>query len=167
MKHLIWSSEVDINDWKEDYKDAIANGIITEETDIEDYVNNYIKDSLENEIVNLDIPLEGKILVIGDLGLWNGRKSGYKIIEKRNINAILTSNHEGEIEFFSDGKNIKAICHHHDGINHYEYREIREEQINNIDYLLNRLYHQLPVTRQMINRYTKSIAPRVNKVYGW
>ena len=42
-----------------------------------------------------------------------------------------------------------------------------EEQINNIDYLLNWLYHQLPVTRQMINRYTKSIAPQMNKVYGW
>ena len=83
MKHLIWSSKVDINDWKEDYKDAIANRIITEETNIEDYVNNYIENNLENEIANLDIPLEGKILVIGDLGLWNSRKNRYKIIEKR------------------------------------------------------------------------------------
>ena len=117
---------------KKDYKDAIANGIITEKTNIEDYVNNYIEDSLKNEITNLDISLEGKILVIGNLELWNGRRSKYKIIKKRNINAILTNNHEGEIEFFSNGKNIKAICHHHDGINHYEYREIRKKQIDKI-----------------------------------
>ncbi len=75
MKYLIRLSEVDINDQKEDYKDAIVNGIITKETDIEDSVNNYI------------------------------------------------------------------------------------------DYLLNRLYHQLHVTYQMINRYIKSIAPQVNKIY--
>ena len=37
---------------KKDYKDAITNRIITEETDIEDYVNNYIENSLENEIDN-------------------------------------------------------------------------------------------------------------------
>ena len=71
-----------------------------------------------------------------------------------------------DIKLLKNGKNVKAICRHHDGINHYEYWEIRKEQIDNIDYLLNRLYHQLPVTRQMINRYAKSIAPQVNKVYG-
>lgn len=35
---------------------------------------------LDDERMNLDIQLDKPILVIVDLGLWNGRYSGYKEI---------------------------------------------------------------------------------------
>ena len=40
---------------------------------------------LDDERMNLDIQLDKPILVIVDLGLWNGRYSGYKEIKSGNI----------------------------------------------------------------------------------
>ena len=70
--------------------------------------------------------LEGNILLIADLGLWNGRKSGYRIIDN-NVGNILSSLSEGEIEYFADTqtKQVKAVQHHHDGTNYITFREIK------------------------------------------
>ena len=46
-------------------------------------------DYLGDERMNLNIQLDRPILVIGDLGLWNGRRSGYKEIESGNIRDCL------------------------------------------------------------------------------
>jgi len=164
-KHMIWESHIDIEDWEDGYKEQKELGYIEDGQDIYEWASQLNYGYLGDERMNLNIPLEGKILVIADLGLFYGRRSAYKIIEKRNINAILTDDHEGEIEYFSDGRNIKGICRHHDGTNYYEYREIRKGK--HIENLLNRLYYGHPVSRKMINYYTKSIAPQVNAVYGW
>ena len=40
---------------------------------------------LNDERENLDIQLSQPILVIGDLGMWNGRRMGYKEIASGNI----------------------------------------------------------------------------------
>ena len=34
----------------------------------------------DDEMINLDKKLNGKILIIADLGLWDGHKSAYKIV---------------------------------------------------------------------------------------
>lgn len=162
-KKMIWTSEINMEDWEEFLEEEYPK--IKDKNEQYDLVRDYIIRNLEDERQNLNIPTNGKILIIADLGLWDGRRSGYKIIDKRNINAILTIYYEGETEYYSDGWNIKGIWKHHDGTNYYEFREIREGK--HIDNLLNRLYCGKPVSRKMINYYTKSIAPQVNAVYGW
>lgn len=162
-KKIIWTNEINMEDWKEFLEEEYPE--IKNKNKQYKLVRDCIISNLEDERQNLNIPTNGRILMIADLGLWDGRRSGYKIIDKRNINAILTNNPNGEVEYYSDGWNIKGIWKHHDGTDYFEFREIREgKQINN---LTERLYYGFPVNRKMINYYTKSIAPQVNAVYGW
>jgi len=161
-KKTIWSNEdIDgeleyINE-QEEYKD------LNEEEKTELAYEN-INRGLEDERDNLDIQLNGSILCIADLGLWNGRKQGYKVIKSGNIKDILFSDCD-YASWYSDGHNIKAKLSHHDGTNYIEYREIKNEE--NIDNLLNDLYGGKKITRAKINYYTKSILREVKKVYGW
>ena len=116
-----------------------------------------------DECANLDRHLDGRILVVASLGLWNGRKSGYKILG-HNLNRILSAVSDGELEVYFDGHNVLANNTHHDGTNHLEFREIRED--TNIDKLLDMIYED-NFTRKDLNRYTKSLGGYVRKIYGW
>lgn len=169
MKRLtIWSNR-DINpaDWVESYKETAEINGWDEDTDSEnnlwDYIHEMLSIYLDDEIANLNIITNGRILVIGDLGLWDGRKQGYQIFGK-NVNSIFKS-HYDYTEWYSDGYNIRAIDVHHDGVNYYEFREIREDR--NIQNLLDAIYNGEKITRKKLNYYTKSLHPYVAKVYGW
>jgi len=159
MKKIIWTNDV----YLEDYEDYFREEGITdkEEKMKEMYLLNEL--DFEAEMVNLDIKLPGKILVIACLGLWNGRRSGYKIMDN-NLNEILTASIGDLYEVYFDGHNIKAKDAHHDGINYYEFRLIRNDR--NIDILLEKIYND-DFSRQDINNYTKSLAPYIKEVYGW
>lgn len=167
-KHIIWSNR-DINpeDWIEGYKEIAEENGWDEDTDDENNLWRFIYESLDqylyDERMNLNIPTDGRILVIADLGLWDGLHKGYQILSK-NVNAIFDV-HDDCTEWYSDGYNIKAIDAHHDGVNHYEYREIREDR--NIQNLLDAIYDGEEITRKMLNYYTRSLHSRVAKVYGW
>jgi hypothetical protein len=158
-KHIIWSSDIgDINDWHYDNDEDLS-----EETKYEmTYEDNAI--TLDDERMNLNIQLDNPILIIASLGLWDGRRSGYKIIQSGKISDILYSDCD-DAEWYTDGYNVKCIARHHDGTNYYEYREIKD--MNNIDKLTDKLYNNEDVDRDLINRYTRSIVKHVNKVYGW
>lgn len=118
---------------------------------------------LEDERMNLDIATDGNIIAIADLGLWNGRSTGYWILAP-NISSIFDTG-ENFAKWYCDGYNIKAEIHHHDGVNYVEYREIKKGM--NIDALLDKIYNGEEYSRAYLNRYTKSIAPQVKEVYGW
>ena len=167
-KRIIWSNmNINPDDWKDGYKEIAEENGWNEDTDNENNLQNYIYEELEryidDERMNLDIPTDGRILVIADLGLWNGRKQGYQILNG-NVKNILYDNSD-YIEWYSDGYNIKATAVHHDGTNFYEFRVIREDR--NIQNLLDAIYNGEEITRQKLNYYTKSLEPYVRRVYGW
>ena len=167
-KKIIWSNmDLDVNNWKESYKAYLEACNINKDPDDETAIYNWMYKTmqlyLEDERENLNIQTDGRILVIADLGLWNGRKQGYKIIDG-NVNNILSDDAD-YIEWYGDGYNIKATAIHHDGTNHYEYRVIREDK--NIDNLLNAIYNGEEISRKKLNYYTKSLYPYIAKVYGW
>lgn len=132
---------------------------------IADIIAESINMSFDDERMNLDKELEGRILCIADVGTWRGRFSGYKILGN-NLSDIV-SPHGDSIEDFKiymDGRNVYWTGHHHDGVNHVEFREIREDR--NIENLLDKLYNQEEVTRKEINYYTRSIRPYIKEIYG-
>ena len=142
------------------------------ENDFEDWETADVSDTIYEEIdmwfddeqSNLFRTLDGRILAIADMGLWYGRRTGYKILGN-NLNEVLTCGIGcDEKEIYCDGRNVLATGYHHDGRNHVEFREIREDR--NIDNLLNKLYNNEEVTRREINYYTKSLRPYVKQVYG-
>ena len=77
-EHIIWSNEnLDLDDWREDlledHPDASEDELYTLMVELN-------SDYLGDERTNLNIQLNQPILVVADLGRWNGRFSGYREI---------------------------------------------------------------------------------------
>lgn len=169
-KRVIWSNmDLDIEDWKDGYKEYLEiNDITDKDPDYEDEIYIWMdetnNDYLYDERVNLNKKVDGRILIICDLGLWNGRRSGYQIIDSRNIKDILYADCD-YVEWYGDGYNIRSVQNHHDGTNYCLYRVIREDR--NINNLLDAIYRGEKITSSKLNYYTKSLYRPVADVYGW
>jgi hypothetical protein len=162
----IWSNmDLKIEDWTDYFEsDEIFCSEERSEEEKMEAITQLNNDYLDDERSNLDVLTHYKILVIADLGLWNGRRNGYKVFTGYNINEILSDDDCEYMKWYSDGRDIRFTGHHHDGTNNYLYREIREDK--NIDVLLEKIYNGT-AERSDITRYTKSILPYVANVYGW
>ena len=85
--HLIWSDyDLDYEDWQDFLEEEYPN-LSEDERVARMYELN--SEYLEDERANLDIQLSQPILIIGDLGLWDGRRMGYKEIASGNIRDCL------------------------------------------------------------------------------
>lgn len=157
-KRIIWSNiHINKDDWKE-----IAEENGWNEDELQCFIDEELTDYWNTELENLNVPLDGRVIAIADLGLWMGRRQGYRILG-RNANSIFNVG-EDYNEYYSDGYNIKATCKHHDGVNYIEYRVIREDR--DIYNLLNDICNGNEITRRKLNYYTRSLLPYVAKVYG-
>ena len=161
MKRTIWSSKINLPDWEDYLKEEHPD--VTSEMEKYNLAFRLNNEYLYDERANLHRNANGRILVIADLGLWNGRVKGYKILSE-NIADILYNSSCDDMEWYSDGKNIKGTGHHHDGTNHYLYRVIKEDK--NIDVLLTAI-RKGTISNHQIGYYTESLHPYVAKIYGW
>ena len=164
-EHIIWSNDnLDYKDWKEDLEEEFPN--LTEDERVEKmYETNNMY--LDDERVNLNIQLPRPIIVIGDIGRWDGRVKGYKEIKSGNIRDCLYDDCEYVTWFVDEHKDLRCTAHHHDGTNYYLYRTYRdnvsERQIENFK---EKLYNGV-VTQKDIDRITKRIGDKIAEVYGW
>lgn len=167
MKKVIFTNDY----WNLDTDMIIVNYCEVNDIDINE-LSDYEKDNIINdeiihwyefEKMTLDYELDNDILAIADLGLWNGRTSGYKILSD-NLNNILNVNGD-VIEVYAENGNIRAKATHHDGTNYILFRKIRDDR--DIDKLLDRLYEGKPVSPSLLNYYTESLYPQVGEIYGW
>lgn len=167
MKKIIFTNDywnLDTNMIVEDY--CNCNDInINELSDFakDNIINNDIESWYDAEKLNLDIQLDDDVLAIADLGLWNGRTSGYKLLGN-NLNEILNVNGD-VIEIYAENRNIKAKAEHHDGVNYILFRKIRDGR--DIEKLLARIYENKPISPSLLNYYTESLYPEVKSIYGW
>lgn len=163
-RHIIWSNDLDYDDWKDDLEEQYPELSANERMDLMYEINGtYFQD----EKTNLDIQLSRPILVIGDLGLWNGRRMGYKEIESGNIRDCLYSDTDYATWFVDKNGDFRCDAIHHDGTNHYLYRvykdDVSETQINN---LKEKIYYG-KATRADIVRVTRRLGDDIAKVYGF
>ena len=162
-RHIIWSNRnLDLADWKDFLEEEYPE--VTDEYEQYELISEMNMEYLRDERCNLSEKIDGRILVIADLGLWDGRKQGYKILGN-TISDILYDEDGEYLEWYGDGYNIKATVSHHDGTNFYEYRVIREDR--NIENLLDAIYNGEEINRKKLNYYTKSLYPYIAKIYGW
>ena len=70
----------------------------------------------------LDIVLPEPILVIANLGLWNGRHSGYREILSRNLRDCFYTDADLTEWYLDRLGDLRADGIHHDGRNYYLYR---------------------------------------------
>lgn len=162
-RHIIWSNRnLDLADWKDFIEEEYPD--VTDEDKQYELISEMNMEYLRDERCNLSEKVDGRILVIADLGLWYGRRQGYKILGN-TISDILYDRDGEYLEWYGDGYNIKATVSHHDGTNFYEYRVIREDR--NIENLLDAIYNGEEINRKKLNYYTKSLYPYIAKIYGW
>lgn len=163
--HLIWSDYyLDLEDWRESLEEEYPGYSDDELTDIM-YKTNAVY--IDDERCNLDIPLNCTILVIGDLGLWNGRRMGYKEIESGNIKDCLFSDTDFTTWYVDKDGDLRCEAIHHDGTNYYRYRvykaDATEEQIED---LKDKLYYGR-ATEADILAVTDRLGDEIGRVYGW
>lgn len=93
-RRIIWSNQnLDVDDWREDYKEFLEANELDDDPNDEQALYEWMEDTnyeyLSDERVNLNVQLSQPIIVIGDIGRWNGRVMGYKDIPSGNIRDCL------------------------------------------------------------------------------
>ena len=187
QKNVIWSNRQDYIDsiyselvtngsefWDEwferngDDYDDMNDAYTALENDAYDEAVRLCEDYLDDERANLNIDTHSDIIAIADLGLWDGRRMGYKMIGSSNIaDCLYTDRGMEDVEWYCDAYNFKARMWHHDGVNEILYRA-RKDGISEMqwDDFLYKIYSG-KMTKQDIHRYTRSLQPDIAKVYGW
>lgn len=165
-KWIIWQNlDLDIADWDFSFWEEEGRELTFDEKFNIMLDENY--ESLEEERCNLNVKLDGEIIIIANLGLWYGRRSGYRIIESGNIADCLYDRDCEYLEWYCDKYDFRCNAHHHDGSNHYLYREIRPELTDTQrENFLYKLTHG-EINERTLRRYTKSIRPVIASIYGW
>ena len=163
--HLIWSNyHLDLDDWRDDLLEEYPDA---GETELYQLMQERNDSYLDDERVNLNIQQSRPILVIADLGRWNGRFSGYKEIASGNIRDCLYSDTDYSTWYVDRLGDLRCDAIHHDGTNHYLYRVykpgVTETQI---DRLKGKIYDGI-ATRSDITRITQRLGDDIGKVYGW
>ena len=167
QKYRIWSDyDLDYEDWREDLENEYPELSEYERMALMHEINGGY---LDDERANLNIQLDQPILIIADLGLWQGRRMGYKEIESGNIRDCLFSDRDTDYATWYVDKlgDLRCDAIHHDGTNFLLYRTykdgVSEEQI---DRLKEKLYCGT-ATRADITRITRRLGDEIGKVYGW
>ena len=176
MKQTIWSNDLSLKDykeWLEAYKEWLMdnNDDIDEDEmeciDIDDYAfSEWLYETLDmyiyDERINLDIQTDNTLIALAEMGLWNGKRYGYKLIDDDNIKNTLYSDCD-LCSWYLDRYNFRSVQKHHDGTNYIMYRELKDDKY--LDIVTNKAYMGT-LTDKDISRYTKSIKPLINKIYG-
>lgn len=171
-RHIIWSNvNLDLDDWREDMKEQLAeNGYAPDEITEDRLYEEMLETNssyLDDERANLNIQEAQPIIVIADLGRWNGRFQGYKMIESGNIKDCLYSDTDYSEWYVDKLGDLRADAIHHDGTNHYLYRVFKDGTTpEQIERLQDKIYSGI-ATRSDITRVTKRLGDDIGKVYGW
>lgn len=163
--HVIWSDYyLDLEDWRESLEELYPD--YPEDELYEKMVDSNAV-NLDDERYNLDIPMNRTIIVIGDLGLWNGRRMGYKEIESGNIKDCLYSDTVYTTWFVDKDGDFRCEAIHHDGTNYYRYRVYKKDATDEqIEDLQDKLYYGR-ATEADILAVTDRLGDEIGKVYGW
>ena len=163
--HMIWSNYyLDIDDWRDDLLEENPDA---SESELVQMMYDRNDDYLGDERMNLNIQLSSPILVIGDLGLWHGRRMGYKEIPSGNIRDCLYSDTDYSTWYVDRKGDFRCDAIHHDGSNHYLYRAYKPGATEaQIERLKEKIYDGV-ATRADIARVTQRLGDEISKVYGW
>lgn len=174
-KHIIWSDlNLDIDDgWREAYAECVEINGWDDDSDNEYAIYEYMVETnsmyLDDERMNLDIEVSQPIIAIADLGLWNGRFSGYKELNSCNIKDCLNGFNSCDYHewYVDDQGDLRCTAAHHDGTNYVLYRAYRDDiSDEQIDEFLEKIYDG-KATQDDIDTYTRKLGDEIAKVYGW
>lgn len=164
MKQIIWSSEYLFDDKAREEYESSQRGILDDEDyDVSDAEwAEVVNGNLSDERMNLDKRIDGVVMAFADLGFWNGRRLGYKILG-HNINGIFNVS-EDDNEWYGDGFNIRGNLTHHDGTHHVLYRVAKD--IDEAEHIGELIFNR-EIDEVGFRKKTRSLYPYVAEIYGW
>ncbi len=171
-RHIIWS-DMDLNpdDWRDDYKDYLEINELADDPNDENELYKWMVETneeyLADERMNLNIQLSQPIIVIGDIGRWNGRVMGYKMIDSGNIKDCLYSDTDFTEWYVDRYGDLRADAVHHDGTNHYLYRVFKNGITPEQAERLQDKIYMGKATRADITRVTRRLGDEIAAVYGF
>ena len=166
-QHIIWTND-DFDALEEIKKDIMEdNPELTEEQALRCAYETR-DEYLEDEKQNLNIEVGDEIIIIADLGLWDGRRMGYKLIHSTNIRDCLSGTCGDYVTWYVDTLgDLRCDDIHHDGTNHYLYRAWKDGvSYAQRELLMQKIYCGI-ATRKDITRLTRKLGTYVADVYGW
>lgn len=163
-KHIIWSNDLDYEDWREDLEQEFPDASEDERIQIMYETN---AEYLYDERTNLDINTGEPIIGIADLGLWYGRVSGYAIIQSGFISDCLVAHDDYNTWYVDRYGDLRGDGVHHDGVNHYLYRTFKPHTTLAQRQNLMRKIYEGTATRKDITRVTDRLGDYIGDVYGW
>lgn len=163
--HIIWGDiNLDFENWRADFEAKYPD---LSESELVRKMYEVNADYLLEERMNLNIQFSKPILVIADIGQWDGRYDGYAEVRSGRISDCLYFEMD-MCEWYADQYgDLCADAVHQDGTNHCLYRVYKdtatESQIEN---LKNRIYEG-KATRADITRVTRRFGDEIAAVHGF
>ncbi|MBP5422003.1 MAG: hypothetical protein J6Y78_06160 [Paludibacteraceae bacterium] len=164
IKNVIYTNNYSTNDYEDAYREYLEdNNLTDDDIDFWTWANEDQEVWLGAEKANLNVPCN-KVVIIGKISLWNGIRKGMKFLGE-NVNSIFNYSMGDFVEFFADRYNVCCTDAHHDGTNHYTYRELKDGVTEEMfERAFTKAKH---IDSKFLCRYTNSLRPKVAKVYGW
>ena len=164
-EHVIWDSEFDIDDYKDYLEEEWPE--VTDEEEQYDICREDNEETLECERMNLSVDVGAEIIGIADLGLWYGRRQGYREFGT-NLANCLGHTCGDYVKWYVD-ENGEFMCRdvHHDGVNYYRYRRFKKTLGENSKEKFKALLYDGKATEDDVERYTMKLGDVIAKVYGW
>lgn len=164
-RHIIWGDiNLDFEDWKDDLSEQYPD---LSEEELMQKMYEINADYLDDERMNLNVQLSQPILVVADIGRWNGRFNGYAEIKSGKICDCLYSEMDMCEWYVDKYGDLRADAVHHDGRNHYLYRVYKDTATDcQIENLKAKIYDG-KATRADITRVTRRLGDDIAAVYGF
>ncbi len=176
-EHIIWQDEdLDPKDWVEAYKDFLKANDLPDDSDDMDAVTKFMYEEncsyLNDERMNLrNIVFKTPILIIGEMGLWYGTRTGYRLINSGKLSDCLTfisRDYESGAWFVDDCGELRGRFHHHDGTNYHWYRGLKPGvSESTIERLIDKINCGDESYKKLLSRISFRLGDLVGDVYGW
>lgn len=164
-KRIVWTNiDLDSEDWYDDLREQFP---YLDENALYEKMWSLNNEYLDDERANLDLYVGSPILVLADLGLWNGRHRGHGEIKSGNLMDCLKTDCEYAEWYVDKDGEFASRRIHHDGTNYYRYRRyLPDTTEDEIEDLKEKLYDGT-ATEDDINGVTEPLGSLVEAVCGW
>lgn len=162
MKHIIWTNNIDIDDWGDNIKELFPNVELTED-EIYYYAYRENDENLACEKENLNKDLNGTIVIFRKIKRWDGKYFGIKFIEDANLNDIFSETCGDYVTWYVEDGEIMCEDCHHDGTNYYTYRLLKDE-FSRFDFEEYSYDHSL---KETLEKMTEPMGHFVSEIYGF
>jgi len=125
-KRIVWTN-IDLNpeDWYDDLREQFPN---LDENALYEKMWSLNNEYLDDERANFDLYVGSPILVLADLGLWNGRHRGYGEIKSGNLMDCLKTDCEYAEWYVDKDGEFASRRIHHDGTNYRRFERSHKYQ---------------------------------------